>query len=560
MLLRHREGMAAPIKILRDSIVLAALATSLPAFAQKAGHPFEAMNEDGRSSFGENAAGPRIDDTVLQPFERLSPPHEESPVSEDVAMVIGAINIRGIAELTPSDLAASYERFIGQNASAETLRNLTNSIAAHARERGYIFASAQIPAQAVRLGIVTVELDIGQIDEVRIVGTDNDRLRKTLAPLVGGNPHASLIERQLLLAGELPGISIARTDYLREGGAGVLVVEAREIPAIGYAALDNFGSARFGPIRARLRLDLNGIFADDDSVTVHAISTIAQPREMVFVNARYARTLGDGATVIGIAASAGLTRGDSNLRGHNRYAAIFASNALVRGNAFNLWLNGELAYLNVSQAREGVPFEEDDLVTASVNFAANANIGIGRIYGGIGATRGLAIGGTTEVGDPLASRANGSARFTRAFAWFDSALDLGTGFGLRIAANGQIASRPLLSSQEFSIGGPYSVRGYDFSERFGDEGIAGLVELRKDFDNPTSTLDWLQLYTFLDGGYARNIGTGFGGGTLVSAGGGLRARLDDFDFAIEAATPLTNIRLESADKSPQINLHTGLRF
>ena len=41
---------------------------------------------------------------------------------------------------------------------------------------------------------------------------------------------------------------------------------------------------------------------------------------------------------------------------------------------------------------------------------------------------------------------------------------------------------------------------------------------------------------------------------------GLRARLDDFDFAIEAATPLTNIRLESADKSPQINLHTGLRF
>ena len=65
MLLRHREGMADPIKILRDSIVLAALATSLPAFAQKAGHPFEAMNEDGRSSFGENAAGPRIDDTVL---------------------------------------------------------------------------------------------------------------------------------------------------------------------------------------------------------------------------------------------------------------------------------------------------------------------------------------------------------------------------------------------------------------------------------------------------------------------------------------------------------------
>ena len=59
---------------------------------------------------------------------------------------------------------------------------------------------------------------------------------------------------------------------------------------------------------------------------------------------------------------------------------------------------------------------------------------------------------------------------------------------------------------------------------------------------------------------AVSIGTGFGGGTLVSAGGGLRARLDDFDFAIEAATPLTNIRLESADKSPQINLHTGLRF
>lgn len=552
--------MAALTRILRDSIALAALASGLPAFAQEADHPFKAMSEDGRSSIGENAAGPRVDDTVRQPFARPLPASDESPASEDAAMVIGAINVHGFAGLAPSEIAASYERFIGENASAETLRELTNSIAANARERGYIFASARIPAQAVRLGIVTVELDIGQIDQVRIVGTDNDRLRKILAPLVGGTPHASLIERQLLLAGDLPGISIARTDYLREDGAGVLLVEAKEVPAIGYAALDNFGPARFGPIRARLRLDLNGIFADDDSVTVHTISTIAQPREMVFVNARYTRTLGDGATVIGIAGSAGLTRAGSNLRGHNRYAAIFASHALVRGNAFNLWLNGELAYLNVSQAQAGVLFEEDELVTASVNFAANADIGIGRIYGGIGATRGLGIGGTTEAGDPLASRANASARFTKAYAWFDSALDLGTGFGLRIAANGQIASRPLLSSQEFSVGGPYSVRGYDFSERFGDEGIAGLVELRKGFDNPTSTLDWLQLYTFMDGGYATNIGTGFGGGTLASAGGGLRAQLGDFDFAIEAAAPLTDIRLESADRSPQVNLHTGLRF
>ncbi|MEP6345505.1 MAG: ShlB/FhaC/HecB family hemolysin secretion/activation protein, partial [Parasphingorhabdus sp.] len=150
--------------------------------------------------------------------------------------------------------------------------------------------------------------------------------------------------------------------------------------------------------------------------------------------------------------------------------------------------------------------------------------------------------------------------FTKANIWVNAILNMGDGFGMRLAGNGQIASRPLLAANEIAIGGPYFGRGYDFSERFGDEGVLGLAELRKEFKDMTNWLDWLQLYGFVDGGYVFNIGTGFGDGTLASAGGGIRAQLGKIDFGIEAATPLTDDRFESGDKSPKINAQVGIRF
>ncbi len=531
-------------------------------FAQEAGNPFESIAREDIWTAGDPA-----DNQISLPIDSAAAPTQITDHSADsnTDVTIGAVNISSDIDIAAATLAEGYEQYIGQTASRATLQELASAVSDTARDQGYIFASAEIPAQAVTLGVVTVKLNPGAIDEVRIIGSDNQRVRKILDRLIGRAARSEDVERQLLLVSDVPGLTLEQTNYQREYGKGILIVRVNEKSAKGYAALDNYGPETLGPIRARLELDIAGLLTDGDVFSANVISTVAQPSELTYVNLRYATILGDGATVIGVAGAAGRTNSGGSMRsldleGRSRYAAIFASHALKRSNDLNLWLNAELAYLNVEQTQDNVLFQDDNIITAAINFTGNYNIGIGRVYGGIGVTQGLGILGASRVGDFLNSRVNGSGKFTKANLWINSIVNMGGGFGMRLAGNAQIASRPLLSPNEIAIGGPYYGKGYDFSERFGDEGVLGLAELRKEFKNIAGWLDWLQLYGFVDGGHISNIGTGFGDGSLMSAGGGLRAQLGKFDLGVEAAAPVNEDRFESGDRSPRVNVQVGIRF
>jgi len=480
-------------------------------------------------------------------------------------VTLGAINVDSNNQIPAQLLANSYERFIGESADDKMLKDLADVVSEAARQQGYIFASAEIPPQSIQIGVVTVKLDPGPIDEIRIIGSKSRKLRRILEKAKGRAARIDIVERQLLLAGDLPGIRVKNSSYLKEDGKGILMVQVAEKKSKGYAALDNFGPETLGPVRAKLKLDIPGVLFDGDVLTVQATSTVTQPDELTFVRLRYANVLGDGGTVVGFSASAGRTQSGGDFRifdlqGRNRYVSVFANHALKRSNDFNVWLNAELAYLQVRQTQDNFLFQEDEIVTAGLNFAANKNIGFGRIFGGVGVTQGLGVLGANGQNDLLNSRFNGSGVFTKANIWANAILKFGNGFGARLAANGQIASRPLLSSQEIGVGGPYFGKGFDFSERFGDEGVLGLVELRKEFKDVTDWLDWLQLYGFVDGGYVTNIGPGFGSGTIISSGGGLRAHIGKVDLGLEAGVPLNADRFESGDRSPKLNVEVGVSF
>lgn len=492
----------------------------------------------------------------------------ERPITfaqQSQAMTIGAINIEGGGPVPKDRLAQSYEPFLGMEANKENLRSLASAVSEAARDAGYIFASAEVPEQSVKIGVVSVNLDAGSIDEVRVVGSDNRRLKTILNRLVRQHAREDIIERQLLLAGDVPGIRIKATQFERENGLGVLVVTVTENRYRGSARIDNYGPDTLGPYRVRLRYRMADLLGEGDALSVSVTNTLIDPKELSYARIRYARTLGEGSTVVGFSGAYGRTFSGGRLRerdfrGRNRYASVFANHNVIRRNDLNLWLNAELAYRQVLQSREGVDFQDDQIVTANLAFAGNADIGIGRIYGGVGVTQGLGILGASGAGDPMNSRSNADGTFTKANAWVNTLIDIGDTFGLRLAANAQISSDPLLASQEIGLGGAYYGRGYDFSENYGDEGIIGLAELRMGFSDVTDWLDWLQFYSFVDGGYVNHIGSGIGDGSLASAGGGLRARLGKFDLGAEVAKPLTDDRFESDDKSPKVNLNVGVRF
>jgi hemolysin activation/secretion protein len=169
-------------------------------------------------------------------------------------------------------------------------------------------------------------------------------------------------------------------------------------------------------------------------------------------------------------------------------------------------------------------------------------------------SRGLGIFGATPAGDPLASRWDANDTFTTLSSGADWARDFGENVSFRLSMLNQISSDPLLVSEEIGLGGTGFLRGYDWSERSGDEGVVGLAEMRYALDRPLGLARRAQLYAFMDGGKVTNQGGGYGSGALASAGGGVRADLTgSFGVNFELAVPLTGPRYDTNSKAPKIS-------
>ncbi|RZM17910.1 MAG: hypothetical protein EOP67_61550, partial [Sphingomonas sp.] len=163
------------------------------------------------------AAGPRVD----------LPNSEAARVATlDRAVMVGAITIVGLERLHASDFADLIIAHVGRTLAPADLARLADLVAERARARGYVFAQATIPPQAVTAGVLRISIDEGRIDELRIRGADNRAVRAALAPLIGSGPVTiDALERRLLIAGDVDGMWLRRSQYVRDGARGVLVVD-----------------------------------------------------------------------------------------------------------------------------------------------------------------------------------------------------------------------------------------------------------------------------------------------------------------------------------------------
>lgn len=484
---------------------------------------------------------------------------EASPV------VVGAVKVETSTALPVSLFAEAVEPFIGRELNREELSTLAASIARVARDQGFPYASATILPQALTNGILHVVVNEGIIDLVRVDGSENRQVSDVLRRLVGRAPNRSDMERAVLLAEDVPGIEIVRSRFVREGGKGVLVVQVREKKASGFLVVDNYGPKTVGPLRGRLRVNLNNVFADGDAIRLDATSTIVQPRELGYGVIRYSRPIGSDGAEAGFSVGHGEFHPGGRLRaldtqGTSTSASLYASYPLLRGRDASLWLNGEVAWLGIDQDRLSTPAVRDRISTASVGLYANVKVGSGRLRGGVSLTQGLGVLDATAAGSPTASRLDGDARFTKGNVWLGWYGDLNKRFTLNVGMLAQLASRPLLAAHELGFGGPGYGRAFDFSERSGEDGIMGSIELAAHYRDLRPWLQRLQVYAFADGGTLSNKRGGFGGGDLFSAGAGLRADIRAFDLALEVAVPLNESRYATGDRSPRFNFLVGANF
>lgn len=493
------------------------------------------------------------------------------PVAEQPAfdgeIMVGAIVVEGAKTLRSAQFAPLFSPYVGRRLDASDLKGLAQAVADKARAQGYVFASAWVPRQTVESGVLRVRLDEGAISEVRVKGADNPAIGRRLAVLANGRPVTRpMLERALLLAGDLPGVRIAETRYQREGDQGVLVVDARGQRAVGSVQIDNWGSRDVGPLRARVRADFNGALLAGDQLSLRGTLTPLQPRELGTIGFDYAMDTGFDGLLAGFGASYARVEPGHQTRTYEIDGRSVSFNAnlsypVLRRRDANIWTTADFTVRDVEQDRAGALVRDDRLATVTVGVSGYRELGGGWLYGRIAARQGLGAFDATRRGDPLASRSGGSARFSKLDLYADWTGPLSGPLSLRVAGEAQVASRALLSSEEMGLGGPRFGRAYDYNERSGDRGVAGLAELRYDIRNLPVKSRKTQLYVFADAGSIGNVGRGGRGGNLYSAGGGVRFDLSRvFDAGAEIAFPIGHDRYETGDRDPRLSFTVSARF
>ena len=482
-------------------------------------------------------------------------------------ITVGAITLVGLQVLKPSDFADVFEIYVGRTLSPGALAGLVDALVERARSRGYPFASAWIEPQTLTAGLLRVQLDEGAIDEVRITGNDNAAVRAALAPLVGSGPVTlAALERRLLLAGDVDGLWLKRTRFVREGGRGILLVDIGQNRKKLQAALTNDGTKPIGPIQLQLDASVSQLFAADDILSATVITTPLQPDEFAYGRLRYAKRVSANGTELSLSGSYSTSHPGSyltvrDISGESWSFAGGVLQPLLRTRDASFWGQASFTVREVVQSRRDLLARRDRLSVARAGIYGFSKAGGGKLRVNATLSQGLDILGATRSGDPLASRSDADGVFTSLSLFADWTSPIAGPASVHLGAAGQLASGPLLVSEEVGLGGGSFIRAYDYSERMGDDGYMGSAELRFALGEKIGFILSPQLYTFVDGGTVTNLEHGFGGGTLFSSGGGIRASLTrSLQAGAEVAVPLSGVRYDSGNADPVFNFRLTKGF
>ncbi len=483
-------------------------------------------------------------------------------------VVATAIVVDGSAALAPADFARVVVDYAGRPLTPDDLSALAGAVARLARAAGYPFATATIEPQSLADGVLHVTLDEGRIDAVRVIGASNPQADRILThALVSNRPlRADMLERAIALVGDIPGVTVKESRFTRQNGFGILLVTIAQDRLSAYAQVDNRGNNEIGPVRSTLVASARGVLASGDQLVLLSSQTPLQLPEFVFVRGRYSAPVDARGSVLSVSASYGRAHPGAallplNVIGHSYDAAVSVSTPLIRSRQKALNASLEFRGIRSEQSLQGVRLRDDRLATLTASLGGVAPFAGGVVRGDVSITAGLPLPGVSEAGFASLSRADGDARFVTWGYYLDWSARLDKTLSLAASSAGQLASRPLLATAEIGLGGPAFGRGYDNAERTGDNGVLAALELRADIGRLLpGAVERFQLYGFVDGGYVSNLRGGFGGGGLVSSGGGARFGTGKFDAMVEVAQPVNVERFDTGDKRPRITVRVSRGF
>lgn len=439
-------------------------------------------------------------------------PSTIAPAGADkVKLVIRRVSVVGSTVYSQTELQALYADLLGHDTTLATVYEIARRITAKYGQDGYVLSRAIVPPQQFnpKGAVVTIRVVEGWINKVewpKQLARYRDFFSDYTAKITTERPaNIKTIERYLLLANDLPGLKFTTT--LKPSDipeASVLVVDVVEKPIDAMGRIDNRGTRSRGPYEFLGTTTFNNLLGLHEAFTFSYAGAIPL-KELQYISGYYRHVLtSEGLTVFADASYSWGKPGTQQLEVLDFFTRSTVAEAgayypLLRSRERNLTLTG-LAFMsdNYSDVLAS-PFNVDRLrgfrAKADADFADSLQ-GINQFN--VIVSHGIRGLGSTNNGNPLASRAAGRVDFTKIEATVSRTQPLVAPFSVFGSVYAQYAGTPLLSSEQCAYGGRFFGRAFDPSQMLGDSCWEAVGELRLDAPSTLPQVTQLQFYGFAD--------------------------------------------------------------
>lgn len=502
---------------------------------------------------------------------KLPEPSTE-PVESDDVFVLAGVEVIGATVYTEAEFAPYYEPLLASAIKISEIQAITKKITEKYREDGYFLASAVAAPQDLSLGILRIRIVEGEITKVSFIGDTGDReplLQKFAAKIKAAKPaRLDNLERYMLLIDDLPGSEIEGSlkPINKDAGEFELVLAVTHNTIDAYTSVDNRGTRSVGKYQALLHGDINKGLTNNERTGLTLFTIPRSPKELVYTEITHEQHLGTEGFKVWLSAShsmadVGSSYSETGLGSKSTRAALGISYPLLRSRDHNLTLKANIDVSNQRQDQYDERISDDRLrvLRIGANYGLNDDFG-GLNQGEIEFSRGLNILGASDGAYTNQSRSpsltDGHVVFSKLTASASRRQSITDAWAVQLSVTGQKANRPLLSGEEFYLGGSQYGRAFDSGEISADDGAAMSFEVQYGQFLSKPYLDSYQIYGFYDLGAVSEIEEDkyFNDtSTLSSAGGGIRFGFTKSIFGgLEVAKPLSRIVENEGDKGPRV--------
>lgn len=518
---------------------------------------------------------------ALPPPEQLLPNTPQSPTQPDInpqtlaeTLIVERFEFVGNTVFSTQELANLTAGYLKRPITFNDLLKIRSELTKLYVDKGYFTSGVIIPPQAVKAGVVVMQVVEGSLEKINVTGTrrlNPNYIRDRLA-IAAGKP----LSRDRLLAGlqllQLdPLIKSLSTDLQAGIRPGTNILEVKVTEANSFSTqlvLDNQRSPSVGSFRRRINVNEANLLGLGDGLNIGYTNT-------------------DGSNSFDVSYSLPLNPRNGKLilsYGNTK------NNVIERPfNSLDITSKSSYYELTFRQPIIQTPSQEFTLGITASHQTSQTFLGLDDI-GPFPLAVGADNQGNTKVSairffqewsqrssqQVIAARSqfsfglgildatiNNNEPDSRFFSWRGQAQwlrQLAPDTLMLLQADMQLADRKLLGLEQFGIGGQTSVRGYRQDQLLTDNGVEATAEIRLPILRVSQGV--LQLAPFVD------VGTGWNNGgsnpktnTLVSTGMGLLWRQgNNFTARLDWGIPLISVDSQSKETWQENGLYFSIIY